>query len=535
MVSAEYDEAGPKTSMVSGAASRVEACTGEGGRGMAVRDSEFQAPGDDLPPLFEYRNGLETFDAISRRTADPPLHRGRLRRQLIADVVGLVAAAIAGPVVILAVSPNQGEAARSLSKVLPVGLAVIPLFIAIFALYGLYRGLAQRLSMSVFPDLRNIVHGLTIGGFLYVILMDLVQKAGHLPEMSVAKVVSMCVAAALLVPLARSLAWGPLASPSVRTISVIVVGTGKLASTAASHLRAQSGVSFVGFVDDHPLESRDVIGRLEDLPTLCREHGVARVVVCFSQTHPVHTTEMLKSLAGEIGVSIIPRYYDLITNNSRVEDLSGLTMLNIAPLAVSRASRFIKRLLDVVVSMVVLAVFSPLLLAVALAIKVTSRGPVFFKQTRTGRNERPFAILKFRSMYNDAESRRGELSHLNEVDGPLFKVRNDPRVTPVGRFIRRTSIDELAQLINVGKGDMSLVGPRPFVVAEAGEIDGWARKRFEVRPGMTGLWQVSGRNELSHLELCRLDYQYVASWSFWRDMEILWNTPRAVLKGRGAS
>ncbi|HEV3366852.1 MAG TPA: sugar transferase, partial [Acidimicrobiales bacterium] len=149
--------------------------------------------------------------------------------------------------------------------------------------------------------------------------------------------------------------------------------------------------------------------------------------------------------------------------------------------------------------------------------------------------EQTFSMMKFRTMVHDAESRRHELDHLNEVDGPLFKVVNDPRVTRVGRVLRKTSLDEFPQLINVWKGDMSLVGPRPFVVSEAMKIEGWARKRFEARPGMTGLWQVSGRNELSHLELCRLDYLYVASWSFWWDMQILWQTPATIFRGRGAS
>ena len=186
-------------------------------------------------------------------------------------------------------------------------------------------------------------------------------------------------------------------------------------------------------------------------------------------------------------------------------------------------------------STLILMVSAPFLAVFAAVIKVTSPGPVFFRQVRTGRNEKPFSMLKFRTMSRDAEARRDELEHLNEVEGPLFKVINDPRVTRFGRFLRRTSLDEFPQLINVWKGDMSLVGPRPFVVSEAMEIEGWARKRFEARPGMTGLWQVSGRNELSHLELCRLDYLYVASWSFWWDMQILGKTPSTIFKGRGAS
>ena len=508
----------------------------EGGRsGMAILDPEIQYSGQDRIPSLEPEWPADLPGVVASPVEPPRVRRRLLGCQLIADVIGLSMAVFAGPAVIAVFSAHEGDRHQHVGQVLLVGLAAIPLFIGVFALHGLYRGVSQRISMSVFPDLRNIAHALAIAGFVFVIILYFAQEGGQLRSMSVAKVVSVCLAAAVLVPLARALAFGPFASPEVRTVPIIVVGTGKLAATVASHLRAQSGVNFVGFVDDHPLESRDVIGKLRDLPALCQEHGVARVVVCFSRTHPEHTTEMLRGLAGTVGVSIIPRYYELITNNSRVEDLSGLTMLDITPSALSLPARFVKRFFDLMVSSLILLVTSPIFLGMAVAIKVSSRGPVFFRQARTGRHEQPFAVLKFRSMYEDAESQRSELSGLNEVDGPLFKVINDPRVTPVGRFMRRKSLDELAQLVNVWKGDMSLVGPRPFVVAESQAIEGWARKRFEVRPGMTGLWQVSGRNELSHLELCRLDYQYVASWTFWWDMQILWNTPRAVLKGRGAS
>ena len=212
-------------------------------------------------------------------------------------------------------------------------------------------------------------------------------------------------------------------------------------------------------------------------------YGVARVVVCFSRTHPERTTEMLKGLAGQVGVSIVPRYYELITSRSHVEDLSGLPMLDIAPASLSPDPGSSSGPSTSWSSSVILLVAAPFFAVVAVTIKATSAGPVFFRQVRTGRNEQPFSMMKFRTMYRDAESRRHELDHLNEVDGPLFKVQNDPRVTRVGRFLRRTSLDEFPQLINVWKGDMSLVGPRPFVVAEAMEIEGWARKRFEARPG----------------------------------------------------
>ena len=516
---------------------------------MAIRDPKDQRLDEGLIPTLRavppasssdcYPHGGVEVDADdkvrSQSRAEARVRRNPLWRQLVADVLGLASAAVVGPLVVVALSNDHAHSLSNSSDVFLVGLAMIPVFIGVFALYGLYRGVARRLSNSVFPDLGKIANALMIGGLAYTVIVYLWQKAEPVQGVSVATTVSMCLAGMVLVPLARSLVFGPFASSSDLSVPVIVVGTGKLATTVASHLRAQSGVKFVGFVDDHPMSAGDVIGTLDELPEVCRAHGVARVVVCFSQTHPERTTEMLRSLAGEVGVSIIPRYYDLITSASHVEDLSGLTMLDIAPSSLSARSRFLKRAFDIVGSGLLLIVFSPILLAMAIAIATTSPGPVFFRQIRTGRDEKPFAILKFRTMYQDAELRRQELAHLNQVDGPLFKMEDDPRVTPVGRFLRRRSLDELAQLFNVWKGDMSLVGPRPFVVAEADEIEGWARKRFEVRPGMTGLWQVSGRNELSHLELCRLDYQYVASWSLGWDMKILWYTPQAVFRGRGAS
>jgi len=176
----------------------------------------------------------------------------------------------------------------------------------------------------------------------------------------------------------------------------------------------------------------------------------------------------------------------------------------------------------------------PLWALIAIAIEVTSPGPVFFRQERIGKGEKTFRIFKFRTMYPGAEHVRHDLAAANEVDGPLFKIKQDPRVTPVGRLLRVTSLDELPQLLNVIRGDMSLVGPRPFIVPESAQIDGWAARRYDVRPGMTGLWQVSGRNDLGYDELRRLDYAYVASWSLLWDLKIMWQTPACVLRRHGA-
>ena len=501
---------------------------------MAVLGSEFHLQLQDAPDVVAPGRRPAPEAGGHRGVADRA-RRHTLRRLMLADVMGLALAAFLGPLIVSALSDNPGSSVGRSGAVYLFDLAMIPVFVTVFAVYGLYRGTARRISTSVFSDLRNIMHALIISGFVYAVATYAAKRALGVDEVTVAKIAAMCAMGVVTVPLARVAAFGLLGRASQGSVPVIVVGTGKLAQTVANHLRAHSTVDFVGFVDDNPLGNSDVIGELDELPDLCRQYRVARVVVCFSKTHPERTTEMLKTLTGHVGVSIVPRYYELITARSHVEDLSGLPMLDIAPASLSAGARFLKRTFDVAVSSMVLLAVSPAILVLALLIKATSAGPVFFRQVRTGRNEQPFSMMKFRTMYHDAESRRHELEHLNEMDGPLFKVRDDPRVTRVGRFLRRTSLDEIPQLINVWRGDMSLVGPRPFVVAESTKIEGWARKRFEARPGMTGLWQVSGRNELSHLELCRLDYLYVASWSFWWDMQILWQTPATVFRGRGAS
>jgi len=511
--------------------------TGKGGPAdMAIREDEVEQFREVRPDALLVPTGTGmAMDLGDHAGAVAKARRHVLRSLLCADVIGLATAAVLGPLLVSAVSANHDAAAVGSGAVMYFDLAVIPLFIGVFACYGLYKGATRRISLSVFSDLRSILHALLISGFLYAVIGYGALRYFGFDAITVGKIVVMCLLAAVTVPLARIVTFGLMGRVPTGSVPVIVVGTGKLAQTVASHLRAHSSVQFVGFVDDSPLGGGDLLGELEDLPELCRRYDVARVVVCFSRTHPERTIEMLKVLSGKVGVSIVPRYYELITGRSNVEDLSGLPMIDIAPASLSTRARFLKRTFDLVISSVILMVVSPFILAAAVLIKLTSPGPVFFRQVRTGRDERPFSVLKFRTMVVNAEKQKADIQHLNEVDGPLFKVTEDPRVTRPGRFLRRTSLDELPQLINVWKGDMSLVGPRPFVEAEAAEIEGWARKRFEARPGMTGLWQVSGRNELSHLELCRLDYLYVASWSFSWDMQILWQTPATVFKGRGAS
>ncbi len=219
-----------------------------------------------------------------------------------------------------------------------------------------------------------------------------------------------------------------------------------------------------------------------------------------------------------------------------MKEIAGLAIIDVAPSSMGLGARAAKRTFDLVLGAFIVTMLSPVFLAAAIAVKLSSPGPVFFRQVRTGQDGKTFVVLKFRTMYLDAEQRRSDpsLTEANEVDGPLFKMKHDPRVTRAGVLLRRSSLDELPQLLNVLRGDMSLVGPRPFIPAEAEQIAGSAARRFDVRPGMTGLWQISGRSHLSYEELKRLDYLYVASWSLLWDLKILWHTPARVLRGHGA-
>jgi lipopolysaccharide/colanic/teichoic acid biosynthesis glycosyltransferase len=249
-----------------------------------------------------------------------------------------------------------------------------------------------------------------------------------------------------------------------------------------------------------------------------------------------------RMLQDAIHIAFVPRYFELVSWRSHLTDLSGLPLLEVAKPDMSRWDRFLKRSFDIAASLACLILLSPLLAAVALAVRLTSPGAVLFQQTRLGRGCKPFTILKFRTMRSlddeaNASNTNGHSPQSDYLQAPLFDIRKKldeaNRITGVGGFLRRTGLDELPQLFNVLAGHMSIVGPRPFVPLES-ELDGWAARRFEVRPGITGLWQVSGRNQLSLEDLRQLDYLYVASWSFWWDLKIVFDTPRTMVRGIGA-
>lgn len=415
----------------------------------------------------------------------------------------------------------------------------IPVYIFAMAVYGLYFRDKRRLRSASFLDIGRRGHALALGAILTLIASSIVYRLADWPKFGWVEVLFMTLPAAAILPLTRGATDLFLRRGGTNNARVVIVGSGSVATSLAQRLKRCAEIELLGFVDDNPYPSEAgplgaPLGTLFDLPQLCDERGVDRVLVAFSQSSPTLVVEMLRKLPPAVRISVVPRLFELVTWQSQVDELHGLTVIDVSPARLGPLSRATKRSLDIAVSALQILLLSPLMALIAVAIKMTSAGPVFFRQDRVGYKGGIFRIIKFRTMEVGADEVKIDLREHNDVDGPLFKLHNDPRVTAVGRFLRSTSLDELPQLFNVLGGKMSLVGPRPFVPDESAGIDGWAARRFEVKPGMTGLWQISGRNDLSFDELRQLDYVYVASWSLWWDLKILWNTPGSVLRRHGA-
>ncbi len=304
------------------------------------------------------------------------------------------------------------------------------------------------------------------------------------------------------------------------------------------------GYRIVGFVDhDRGATGFNDSGfvRVTDfagLPTFLRKNVVDEVVIALPMRSMHAEASEVAALCEQQGILIrfASTLFDLKISRKRVEEVGGDSLITHYSGSIEGWPLVVKRVIDVMASAILLILLSPVLVIAAVVIKLTSPGPVMFIQKRLGQNKRHFGIYKFRTMVVDAEKRMKEIEHLNEVTGPVFKIKNDPRITPIGRFLRKTSIDELPQLLNVFTGDMSLVGPRPLPIRDyEGFSEDWQRRRFSVRPGITCLWQIGGRSGISFEKWMELDLQYIDKWSLWLDLEILLKTIPAVLRGSGAA
>ncbi|MDX1644675.1 MAG: sugar transferase, partial [Thermoanaerobaculia bacterium] len=322
---------------------------------------------------------------------------------------------------------------------------------------------------------------------------------------------------------------------------VVIAGTGEAAAEIADTIRDHPdwGLKVLGFVSFGPaseVEVGPILGSADELPRLAEQQVVDEVIFTTERRRFDDLEDLVLQLE-ELGVTA--RFALTLFPKSRakphLEEMGGTPMMTFSTGPTDQIQLFAKRAVDLVVAAVALVLLAPLIALVALLIKATSKGPVFFRQERCGLNGRRFTLYKFRTMVEGAEAQLEELRARNEMRGPVFKLRDDPRVTPVGRLLRRFSLDELPQLWNVLRGHMSLVGPRPPVPQEVAQYRRWQRRRLSMRPGLTCLWQVSGRNEVDFERWMELDLEYIDSWSPRLDVEILVKTIPAVLSGRGAS
>jgi len=278
-----------------------------------------------------------------------------------------------------------------------------------------------------------------------------------------------------------------------------------------------------------------VLGEIGELRSILSEHEVDELIITDSDFSDRDVLELVEQAhRSGVKVRIAPKTTELLQQRAEYVPGQGAPLFELRPPVFAGADWAVKRAFDIVVASVVIVLGLPIWLAVAAAIKLTSRGPVFFSDRRMGLGEREFGMLKFRTMYLDAAERQAELEAENEAGGALFKIREDPRVTPFGRFLRRFSLDEVPNVANVLRGEMSLVGPRPLPIRDYELLEPWHRKRYMVLPGMTGLWQISGRSNLSFDDLVRLDFYYLDNWSIWLDISILAKTVPAVFSRRGA-
>jgi exopolysaccharide biosynthesis polyprenyl glycosylphosphotransferase len=319
----------------------------------------------------------------------------------------------------------------------------------------------------------------------------------------------------------------------------VLVGSGKHIEAVGHALRdaGHSSINVVGFISLTPRPNNGLLslGELDDLTEVIHRHSVDEVIIAdsdFPQQQAVEVVDVCHS-AG-IRVRIAPSTMEILVHRAEFVPGEAVPLFELKPPVFEGIDYVVKRTFDLIGASLLVIVFSPILAASALAVRFSSRGPILYRSMRPGIGGKPFACLKFRTMYRDADLQQDDLESVNEASGALFKIRDDPRMTSVGRFLRRYSIDELPQLFNVLAGEMSLVGPRPLPQRDFDRLEEWHKKRYLVTPGITGLWQVSGRSELDFDDLVRLDFLYLERWSVFLDLSILVKTVPAVFTRRGA-
>jgi exopolysaccharide biosynthesis polyprenyl glycosylphosphotransferase len=484
----------------------------------------------------------------SERFIDLSLPRRRYRRGalvrrtlLVADVLGLAFSFVLAN--LLVPSGTLGDRITPGFEYLAFFLA-IPGWLLLLRLEGLYDRDEERTDHSTVDDIVGVFRSVTIGVWVFALF----GVATGLVQPVLSRLGAFWALAVVLIPTLRALARTLCRHLPGYTQNAVIVGAGNVGQQLAVKLmnHREYRIRLVGFVDDRPTELDDelaerlplLLGGPERLRECILEHGVERVIFAFSNDSHEAVLANIRAIRDlDVQIDIVPRYFEVFGAGAQVHTLEGIPLVGLRPTRLARSSRVLKRAFDLCAATLGLLVLAPLFVTVAIAIKVESRGPVFFRQVRRGANGSTFRIYKFRTMFSDAEERKAEVVHLNmhrNRDPRMTKIPDDPRVTTVGRLLRRFSIDELPQLINVVNGEMSLVGPRPLILEEDQYVQEWARKRLDIKPGITGLWQVLGRSDIPFDEMTKLDYVYVTNWSLREDIRLIFLTVPSLFRTRRA-
>ncbi len=422
---------------------------------------------------------------------------------------------------------------------LPFAGVLTALLLIAYKLEGVYD---HRRGASWFKECYSLINGTTTGIVVMVVVTFFYRPLVYSRLLFIYTGV-LTIALLGLSRLAKSIVLRKLRRRGIGVVRTLIVGAGEVGRTVMRNIVAQPGLGYqvVGFVDDNPEKGHKDIGRfrglgsIDNLPRIVQEEGVDEVIITLPWMYHRKIVSIMAQCEREgIRARLVPDLFQMSLSRMDVDNLGGIPIIGIKDISITGWKLAFKRAMDFTVALVGLMVLSPLMLLIALAIKLDSPGPVLFRQIRVGKGGRHFVLYKFRSMNKGAEEEKQKLAELDEAEGPIFKIRHDPRCTRVGRFLRRTSLDELPQLYNVLRGEMSLVGPRPPLPSEVEQYEEWHKKRLEISPGMTGLWQVSGRSDLTFDEMALLDIYYQEQWSPALDIEICLRTIPTIIFGTGA-
>ena len=434
--------------------------------------------------------------------------------------------------------PHTADIYTPLSGFLWLQISIVIGLITIFAFRGLYN---IRLTRSLPRQVWTIASSATLGIAFLITYFFIFQP----PSSSRLLVPFVWAVTIILLSLGRmiiSVAMSLLYQLGLVETRLLVVGSGRLGKMMMQHIAASPnlGFSIVGFLHDMHETPSDfgrfkMLGTLEDLGMVIRSMQIDEVIIALPSNLHQQSIRSVR-LCERLGTSfkLVPDLYELSLSRIDMEAIEGIPLIGIKQASINYTQRIVTRVVDIVVAILLLVLGLPFWLCIALAIRLTSSGAIVYKQTRIGKNGHPFKVYKFRTMHKNAEDGLADLLARNEAQGPLFKIKDDPRVTAVGRFLRRTSFDEFPQLLNVIKGEMSLVGPRPPLPHEVVQYEEWQKGRLAIKPGMTGLWQVRGRSDISFDEGVLMDLYYIENWSLRLYFQILLRTIPVVLFSRGA-